>query len=287
MKSVGLREILVSGLLSFAFLMGSAHADNHVFNPTLSERWHFEFGGFRQEADLRISAAPVGEVPDVIDLNSLGVDEDDEALWLAGRWRVSERWHLGLSYLEVDREGFASASEDFDFGEPPDEVSVTIGSSVTSSFNTKYFILQGGYTFLQTDRANLGVGGGFHVLELSASISAELSAGGMTTNLGTGASDTTAPLPNIYFYGQYALTRKLAADISIGWFGLEIDKYDGELVSVNANLEYRPWENFGIGIGYTLVNVDLTIDETDSLIDFDIDASGPRLYFATGFGSLR
>ena len=164
---------------------------------------------------------------------------------------------------------------------------MTIGSSVTSNFNTKYYILQGGYAFVHTDRANFGVGAGLHVMELSASISGELTAGGMTIDQGTGASDSTAPLPNVYFYGDYAFTPTLAATASIGWFGLEVDKYDGELVSVSANLEYRPWDNFGVGIGYTLVNVDISIDETDSLIDFEIDASGPRLYFTAGFGSVR
>ena len=164
---------------------------------------------------------------------------------------------------------------------------MTIGASVASNFNTKYYILQGGYSFVRSDRANIGVGVGLHVMQLSASISAELSANGMTTDLGTGASDSTAPLPNVYFFGDYAFTPKLAATASIGWFGLEVDKYDGELVSLSANLEYRPWDSFGIGLGYSLVNIDLSIDETDSLVDFEIDASGPRLYFAAGFGSVR
>ena len=272
---------------SLAFFANSAFADDRIFNPTISEKWHFELGAFSQDADLKVSAGPAGEVPDVIDLNSLGADEDDEAIWLAGRWRINERWHVGLSFIEVDRDGFASSSEDFTFGEPPDQVDVTIGASVTSNFNTKYYILQGGYSFVRSDRANFGVGVGLHVMRLSASISAELSANGMTTDLGTGASDSTAPLPNVYFFGDYAFTPKLAATASIGWFGLEVDKYDGELVSLSASLEYRPWDNFGIGLGYSLVNIDVSIDETDSLIEFEIDASGPRLYFAAGFGSVR
>ena len=279
--------IVTASILPFVFFAKSVCADDRVFNPTISEKWHFEVGAFSQDADLKVSAGPAGEVPDVIDLNSLGADEDDEAIWLAGRWRINDRWHAGLSFIEVDRDGFATSSEDFTFGEPPDEVDVTIGASVTSNLNTKYYILQGGYSFLHTDRANFGVGAGLHVMQLSASISAELSANGMTTDLGTGTSDSTAPLPNVYFFGEYAFTPRLAATASIGWFGLEVDKYDGELVSLSANLEYRPWDNFGIGLGYTLVNIDLSIDETDSLIDFEIDASGPKLYFAAGFGSVR
>ncbi len=287
MLSVQSVRFVAISFLSFAFFAKTACADDGVFNPTISEEWHFEVGAFSQDADLKVSAGPAGEVPDVIDLNRLGADKDDEAIWLAARWRISDRWHVGLSFIEVDRDGFATSSEDFTFGEPPDEVDVTIGASVTSNLNTKYYILQGGYSFVHTERANFGVGAGFHVMQLSASISAELSGNGMTTDLGTGASDSTAPLPNVYFFGDYAFTPRLAATASIGWFGLEVDKYDGELVSLSANLEYRPWDNFGIGLGYSLVNIDLSIDETDSLIDFEIDASGPRLYFAAGFGSVR
>ena len=282
----------LAGVTMFCFLSlncftKSACADDRGLNPTVNEKWRFEVGGFSQDADLTISAGPVGDIQDVIDSNQLGVDENDDTLWLAGRWRINRRWHVGLSYMEVDRVGFASSSEDFTFGEPPDEVEVTIGASVTSSVSAEYYILQGGYSFVQTDRASFGVGAGFHVIDFSASISAELSAEGMTTDLGTGTSDITAPLPNVYLYGDYAFTPRIAATATVGWFGLEVDKYDGELVSVSANLEYRPWDNFGVGLGYTLVNIDASVDETDSLIEFEIDASGPRLYFVAGFGSVR
>ena len=287
MMSVHFIRLVAVGFALFTFFTSTVHADDNVFNPTISEKWHFELGGFSQDANLQVSAGPAGEVSDVVDLNSLGADEDDEAIWLAGRWRINERWHLGLSFIEVDRDGFASSSEDFTFGEPPDQVDVTIGASVASNFNTKYYILQGGYSLVRTDRTNFGVGAGFHVMQLSATISAELTGNGMTTDLGTGASDSTAPLPNVFVFGDYALSPKLAASASIGWFGLEVDQYDGELVSLSASLEYRPWQNFGIGVGYSLVNIDLSIDETDSLVDFEVDASGPRLYFTAGFGSAR
>jgi hypothetical protein len=273
------------GILTVAFLIGNAAAES---SPIVYEKWKFEFGGFSQDAKMKISAAAAGEVPDIIDLNSLGVDDKDQgSVWLAGRWRINERWHVGLSFVEVDRSGFASSTEDFEFGEPPDEVNVTIGASVNSNFNTKYFIVQGGYSLVSSDRGNFGVGAGLHVMDFTASVSAEVTVDGTTTNLGTGESSSTAPLPNIYLYGSYAFTPSFAATGNIGWFGLEVDKYDGRLLSANANLEYRPWTNFGIGIGYTQVNVDLTINETDSVVNFEIDTSGPRLYVIASFGSVR
>ena len=287
MTRARLATVATAILAPLAFLPEHAFADEQLFNPTVNERWRFEIGGMSQDAELNISAGPVGEPIDIVDLNRLGVDEEDNTLWLAGRWRINERWHFGLSYMEVDRTGAANASEEFSFGEAPDEVEVEIGASVTSAINMKYYIAQAGYSFVHTDRANIGAGGGFHVMDFSANISAELSAQGMTTDLGTGTSEVTAPLPNVYFFADYAFSPKFAATATAGWFGLEVGDYDGELVSASANLEFRPWENIGIGVGYTLVNVDASIDESDNFVDFEIDASGPRLYVVAGFGSVR
>ncbi|MCK5923751.1 MAG: hypothetical protein KAG66_22645, partial [Methylococcales bacterium] len=269
MSFVKLSGVILSSLSSFAFFVGTVHAENHALNPTLNEKWHFELGGFRQSADIKISAGPVGEELDLVDLNRLGADNNDDAIWLGARWRINERWNVGLSYLEVDRVGVATSTEEFKFGEPPDEVNVSIDASITSEFNTKYYILQGGYTLLKTDRANLGVGAGLHIMELEASISAKLTSDGVTTDFGTGASDALAPLPNIYFFGDYAITPRLAVTGSISWLGLEVDEYDGELTSVVTNLEYRPRKNFGIGIGYTLVNVDVTINDGADVAKFE------------------
>ena len=44
-------------------------------------------GGFSQRADLEISAAPLGETPDIIDLNRLGANEN-EGSRMAG-WTVA------------------------------------------------------------------------------------------------------------------------------------------------------------------------------------------------------
>ena len=90
---------------------------------------------------------------------------------------------------------------------------MTIGASVNSNFNTKYFIMQGGYTLVNSYRGNFGVGAGLHVMELAASISAEVTAEGNTTNLGTGASSSTAPLP------KHLLLRRLRFYTHVGCDG--------------------------------------------------------------------
>ncbi len=272
-------------LVTLVILIGEVSADSLSTN-ILHDKWKFEFGGFSQNAKLKISAGPTGEVPDTLDLNTLGANEHDTSIWLAGRWRINRRWHLGLSFVEVDRVGFSTSTEDFVFGEPPEEVNVTIGASVNSAFNTRYYILQGGYTLVETNRANFGIGAGLHVMDMSATVAAEVVIDGVITDLGTGTSNSTAPLPNIYVYGEYTFTPKVAMTGTVSWFGLRIGQYDGELVSLNANVEYRPWKNIGIGIGYTQVNLNLTVDGVDSTLNFEIDASGPRIYLTASLGNV-
>ena len=273
-------------LLLIIQFSGTVLADAREINPAAKERWKLELGAFSQDARMNISAGSNDTVPESVDLNSLGANENANSLSLAARWRINPRWHVGLSYVEVDRQGFAESADDFVFGEPPEEVNVSIGATVNSSFNTKYYILQGGYSLVNSGKANMGIGMGLHVMEMTASISAAVIVDGQTNDLGTGSSNSTVPLPNVYIYSDYSFTPKIAASGNLGWFGVKVDQYDGELIAINANLEYRSTKNFGFGIGYSHVHLDLNIDETDGSLGFEIDASGPRIYVIASFGSV-
>ena len=262
-------------------LSGNTLAED--LNPTVNERWSIMLGAMFQDAEIKVSAQPVGEPPEIIDLAALGAEEEDETGWVAARWRIKERWRMNFSFIDVDRDGNASAMEEFEFGDPP--VEVTLGASVASSISAKFFIVQAGFALIKNDRADFGIGGGLHAADLETSVAAEITINDQSIPLGAGSADVLAPLPNIYLYGDYAFTPKLAVTGALGYFGLEVDEFDGELVSFAANLEYRPSKKWGFGVGYSLIDIDLTVNKDTRTDIYKVEAEGPRIYFVGGFGS--
>ena len=55
-------------------------------------------------------------------------------------------------------------------------------------------------------------------------------------------------------------TPELAIEGGLGYFSLSYDKYDGRLFTATAALEYRITDNIGVGAGYGLIDVDLSVD---------------------------
>ena len=73
--------------------------------------------------------------------------------------------------------------------------------------------------------------------------------------------DVLAPLPTLSLYYKHAFNDKWAFISNVRYFSASIDKYDGEIVAALVSLDYWINENWGLGIGYSYVDLDLTIDE--------------------------
>jgi hypothetical protein len=90
-------------------------------------------------------------------------------------------------------------------------------------------------------------------------------------------------LPNLRLHGAYAFTPTLAFEAGLGWFSLSYDKYDGKFFVGTAALEWRPHENFGLGAGYTWLDVDLDVEEDRFTDNYDFALGGPLVFAIAGF----
>ena len=102
-------------------------------------------------------------------------------------------------------------------------------------------------------------------------------------NLGTASADTLAPLPNIGLFGLYALTPKLAVSGMLGYFSLDYQEYDGEVTVASAALDYRLTDTFGLGLGYSLLDFNLDVDEDIFDEHYEFEFNGPVVYLSAGF----
>jgi len=272
-KSVFYPACIMLGLVTAA-----AQADG--LNPTLNEDFTLRLGATFLHGDVKVGSQSKDDPEHGdIDLDELGVDGSDTSFYLAGRWRFADSWRLDVEYFGLNQDAFGIAPRDLEY----EDVTIPAGSTAEVDFRSDIYAIMLGWSFLRDERKELGVGLGLHVADLKSSITGSGFVDGIPVPIASDKSDITAPLLNVRLYGGYAFTPELAIEAAVGYFSLNYDKYDGELVTATAVLEWRPHKNFGIGAGYTYFDVDLDVDEKRSLDTYDFNLNGPILYVSAGF----
>ncbi len=264
----------------FCFLLPAlALADKPRFDDTFS----FAVGGMLHEADAKFSSTKEGALIDKLSLKDLGIDDDTAVIWVDFDWQFRERWRFNLSYSSFDAHGFRSESNSGNF----DDLDWEVGTSLTSGFDMRLFIVDVNWDFLKTDNAYIGLGVGLHVAELEfdllAQASGSIGGSGGTVVIGTETGDITAPLPNVNLIAGMMIGENVYLNVSVGYFTLEYDNYDGEVISFRAAAEWRPRRRFGIGVGYQHVAIHVDVKKTKKTERYDLDLYGPVLFLSVGF----
>ena len=246
-------------------------------NPLLDSDWLFRAGWQRIDADANIGLAnpDFGTIP-IIDFDTLGVDPTFNSIWLEGIWQSPERWSVGLNYFQSKAEGALTTSKEIEFG----DLLIPAGTGVATNFETKFYILNAYYDFFKNPRTDAGIGFGIYGLDLEGSIEVLID----DDRSGTAESaDVLAPLPTASLYYTHAFNSHWAISADVDWFGLSVDKYDGRMLAGAVNLDYWFNEHWGLGLGYSYVDLDLTVDEPryDELYRVDYDSY--FLYLSFGF----
>ena len=269
----------------FALLFGSVlscsvNAAGNSLNPILDDKFSFRLGASWLKADGTFSSTKDGEPTDKISTGDLGIDDSDTNAYFLARWRFTERWRLTFNYFGQDtkstvRENF----DDLEFG----DIEASGFLAVDTRLQTDFYVVQAGYSFLKNERAELGIGGGLHIVDFDTKLKVSGGINDVSGSVQTDDVDITAPLPNILGYGAYAITPKLSVDGAVGWFGLDYGDYSGNLVTLVANIEYRLTDHFGVGVGYNYVDMDLDIEKSKRTDSYDLDYKGPVAYVTASF----
>lgn len=222
---------------------------------------------------------PNGEQVTVLDLDRLGLDDDDSSYWLTVNWRSTEsRWGAWFGAWEYDAAGYRMWEDELEID---DDVFIPVGAGITSELDAAWYIIEATYSFARTKNLDTGIGIGVHAVDLDTTLTGHVTAGDLSSEVIREEFDVLAPLPNIlgYLYWKFADRWRLTA--RYGWFGLSYDKYDGQMTNLHALLRYELNERWAIDAGYQFVKLDVDIEQKNYTSIFDIDFDGPM--FAVRF----
>lgn len=193
----------------------------------------------------------------------LGLTSSHTSADILARIRLSERWIIEGEYFRVERKESKRIEREISFADHTFDV----GADVEGKLDITSYRMAVGYSFLKTDRAEVGAALSLYVSDLGASLTGYAHVDGTYVGVSTGRYSAPIPVPAIGLYAHYALTPSwlvsgrvdyMDLDLSTAkWFRNDIKDIGGYVLSFEASTEYRLFDNVGLGVGYRRVEVDL------------------------------
>jgi hypothetical protein len=260
------------------FSFTSAWADEKTADSVLDKRFTFYGGAQFYQADGKFGYITEGQ-PDIkVDLDDLGLNENEVSPIAGGIINFGRKWTLRLDYFGYHDDG-KKTSDGFIF----DDVDFIDGARLDSSLDLDVYVANLSYNFIHSERARLGVGLGVHLADIDIKISGKVDVAGTEIDLGSGNADLMAPLPNLYVMGAYSFTDRFLVRGGAGGMSLTYGDWDGSLWFANAFFEYWPFRNAGIGAGYRYLDADVDYDPGNKKETYDFTLPGPVVYVTVGF----
>ncbi|HXV77748.1 MAG TPA: hypothetical protein VD788_15650 [Candidatus Polarisedimenticolaceae bacterium] len=270
---------VVLGVLAGLVVAGSARAQKSYDDHELTDRLYFRIGGFQQteiRTTLRIDAmTSQGAIAAgaVVALESLfKVDDSVSTVRFDGWYRLGKKSRLNWTVWQTDRDGINTYE-----GDPltVGDILIESGQMVRIRDKTTLYAFSYTYSFLNTEKYEAWLGGGFNFQRVETTIESTL--GGSTFEQMEDAK-ATVPIPVLSFGGRWNLSRRWRTLITQELFGIDIGDYSGRLSNTRILAEVNLTRNFGLGAGLERYNFQVDAEADDFTGSFDTGYTGLSVY---------
>jgi len=257
-------------ILALAMLPALAQGqDVNPIHPYLESKFFASVGLFLPDQNTRLGLEASAEItiPDpepapyeVIDFDeTFGFSDNDQTFSAEFGWRFGKKWQLRGQYFQVGTDSRLSLEEDVEWGDAVFNEGTFVGAGNDYQVTRLFF----GRSFKTTDRSELGLGLGTHMLDISAYINGNAIVDGIDVGYHQERASISAPLPNFGAWYMHAFSEKWATTLRADWLSASVGKYDGYIVNAAVNVGYAMNDHFGIGLAYNFFEINLKIDDDD------------------------
>lgn len=256
--SVRLSKTTSLTFVAFVVFSGMAVADDAVRQNVRPTYW-LDVGMFFPERTLSFEAGLDSDGARGVDFHkALGLEEHDEVVAANFRWRFGDKWSVSGQYFQVSAQATALLNEDLEWN----DMVFGSGSSVRASSDLVLMRVMFGRSFTVSEHTDFGIGAGVHWLAIGAAISGDILVDDGVQFSREGVS-AEAPLPNVGAWYNRALSDRWAIRARADWISASVDEYSGRLLNFKAGFDYRVGRNFGVGIAYNFVELDLSVENNN------------------------
>ena len=187
-------------------------------------------------------------------------------------FRFGNRNKIRVDYLESDRSATHQLTQTIQFGNEP----FAAGSLLTSSVDWRIFSVTHTYSFIRTDRFEVGAGLGVHLIQAEATAQVGVTQQRQDVS-GAGA------FPTIPLDMAFRISRRWSVTARGQYFHATLNNFDGWLADVHEDVQYRWKPNFALGLGYNSVRAKLNLNTGNFPGLFAMSLEGPEFFFRVSF----
>ena len=269
----------------------SAAADRELASDTLvkerppvaspiTDRFALRATWFKGSADTRVRLDPSVVVPGITGTpihaeDLLGLDDAIDLGRMELYFRFGARTRLRVDYFKLNRFGSTVLDEDIVFG---DDIYLT-GENIESTLDYRSLSFTFLHSFLKRESFELAAGIGVYLVDAQAAAEA------VDRNAREEESGV-APVPTLALDGTWRFARRWSVAARGQYFSASYDGIDGTLGEYHLDVQYRWKPNFTVGLGYTKLDVDISVDPAsghDFPGLFKLNTDGPEFFLRVSF----
>jgi len=258
------RVLFLASAMSLTLSTGALAQGIGTGGAFKADPFFINLGGqiIRLGSDLQVNAGPSAAGTTIDSEEDLGLKSSPSTWRLDAGWRITDRNQIVFSYYQVNRSGDKSIERAFVY----DGYDYVVGGSLHTELDQTYYQLKYRYYFVQRDRGEFGVQVGLSYNDISAGLTllAYGSGPGTQATLGREVKGSMgAPTATLGIVGSYQFTDRCFFRGDAGWLSLDLNGYDGTVVSLRACVDYYPWKSVGFGCGYEFNGLKIKTDQSD------------------------
>jgi hypothetical protein len=202
----------------------------------------------------------------------LGLDDQVDQGRMEFDIRMGERNHVRIDYFKLNRFAEQPLPRDIQFG----DFTFEQGTNFRSKLDWRVLTMTYTYSLFLGERFEGGLGLGIHLIEAKAE-------GGEPGTLEQEKASEVGIFPTVAANLAFRISKRWSITARGQQFSASPEEFEGKMADYHADVQYRWRKNFAIGLGYTKLETDVEVFESDNPLMFNLDTSGPELFFRVSF----
>jgi hypothetical protein len=226
------------------------------------------------ETTVRLDSETLGRGTEIDFENDLGLKKDQNNFRLDGTFRLARKHRIEFGYTSWSRDNRRIIDTEIQFG---DEI-YPVDAEILTSSATDVYKLAYKYSFVNSDRYEAGISGGFSVFDFDASLDVIAGGGGASFE----SEEVVAPVPLLGGFFDWKISDNLVMRATGEVFDLSTGGLDGHLSDLKGTLNWYPFRNVGFGAGFNRVALRY-LDDGDAEVEVKYVYSGVMAYAIFSF----
>jgi hypothetical protein len=248
---------------------------NDIASP-VSDHFYMRGTAFKGDVETFIRADSTNATqPDGTLLSGeedLGLDDVVEQARVEFDVRMGERNHMRVDYFKLNRFQQVTLGRPISFG----DFDFQTGDTFRTKLDFRKLGLNYTYSLFRGERFEAGLGLGLHIFEMHAE-------GSEPGTLNRDRGEEAGIFPTAAFSAAFRISKRWAVTATYNAFEVEVDEGNGSYLDGHVDIQYRWRKNFAVGLGYSVLSLDINMDEVDEPFAFNLETSGPELFFRASF----